>query len=53
MSKNVYKEEICKHTFEKATRYCPEKMKEIFLKENLPSVKCHKHISPFSRFQDK
>ena len=53
MSKNVYKEEICKDTFEKATRYCPDKMKEIFLKENLPTMQCHKHISPFSRFKDK
>ena len=43
----------CKDTFEKATRYCSNKMKEIFLKENRPKKQCSQHVSPFSRFQEK
>ena len=53
VSRNIYEEEICKDTFEKATRYCSNKMKEIFLKENRPRTQCPQHVSPFSRFQDK
>ena len=53
ISRNIYEEEICKDTFEKATRYCSNKMKEIFLKENRPRKQCPQHMSPFSRFQDK
>ena len=53
ISKNIFKEEICVETFEKATRYCPGRVKEIFLNENIPREECQKHDSPFSRFQDK
>jgi penicillin-binding protein 1A len=45
--------EICKNTYEIATRFCPGKMKEIFLSHNQPRIQCKQHSSPFSRFQDK
>jgi penicillin-binding protein 1A len=45
--------EICKDTYEKATRFCPNKMKEIFLSHNRPRLQCQQHSSPFSRFQNK
>jgi len=52
MSQGVIEVVICKETFEKATRFCPER-KEIYLKNNRPRELCQKHLSPFSRFKDK
>ncbi len=53
MSQGVVEVAICKETYEKATRFCPNKMKEIFLSHNRPRIQCKQHSSPFSRFQDK
>jgi hypothetical protein len=52
MSQGVVEVAICKDTYEKATRFCPE-TKEIFLKGNRPRQQCQTHASPFSRFKDK
>ena len=52
MPQGVVEVSICKETYEKITRFCPE-IKEIFLKENRPRQMCEKHSSPFSRFNDK
>jgi len=52
MSQGVVEVAICKDTYEKATRFCPE-TKEIFLKGNQPRQQCQTHASPFSRFKDK
>ena len=52
MSQGVAEVAICKDTYEKATRFCPE-TKEIFLKSNQPRQQCQTHASPFSRFKDK
>ena len=52
-SRGVVEVEICKDTYEKATRFCPSKMNELFLSNNRPQIQCQQHSSPFSRFQDK
>ena len=52
-SRGIVEVEICKETYEKATRFCTSKMKEIFLSSNRPRIQCQQHSSPFSRFQDK
>ena len=52
MPQGVVEVAICKETYEKVTRFCPE-TKEIYLKENRPRQLCQKHSSPFSRFKDK
>jgi penicillin-binding protein 1A len=52
ISQGVVEIAICKETYEKSTRFCPE-TKEIYLKENRPRQLCQKHSSPFSRFKDK
>ncbi len=50
--KNIVEVDICKETYEKATRFCPL-IKEIYIKNNQPKNKCKNHSSPFSRFKDK
>ena len=52
ISKGIIEVVICEDTYEKATRFCPEKT-EIFLKRNRPRQQCQKHSSPFSRFKEK
>ena len=52
ISQGVEEVSICKETYEKTTRFCPE-TKEIFLTENRPRQMCQKHSNPFSRFKDK
>ena len=52
-SRGIVEVEICKDTYEKATRFCPIKLQEIFLSENRPRQQCKHHSSPFSRFKDK
>ena len=51
--RGIVEVEICKDTYEKATRFCQSKMKEIFLSHNRPRIQCQQHSSPFSRFKDK
>ena len=53
MVRGIKEIEICKETFEKASRYCPNKMKEIFILENRPKKQCKQHSNPFSRFKEK
>ena len=52
ISKNIIELDICKETYEKATRFCPT-MKEMYIENNQPRSDCQKHSSPFSRFKDK
>ena len=52
-ARGVVEIEICKDTYEKSSRFCPEKMNELFLSHNRPRIQCKHHSSPFSRFQDK
>ena len=52
-SQGIVEVEICKDTYEKATRFCTSKMTEIFLLSNRPQIQCQQHSSPFSRFNDK
>ena len=52
-ARGVVEIEICKDTYEKSSRFCPEKMNELFLSHNRPRIQCQHHSSPFSRFQDK
>jgi penicillin-binding protein 1A len=52
MSQGVVEVAICKDTYEKATRFCPD-TKEIFLQDSRPRQQCQTHASPFSRFKDK
>ena len=52
MPKNIVEVDICKETYEKATRFCPS-IKEIYIINNQPKDKCKNHSSPFSRFKDK
>jgi len=52
-SQGIVEVEICKDTYEKATRFCTSKIKEIFLLSNRPRIQCQQHSSPFSRFKDK
>ena len=52
ISKDIIELDICKETYEKATRFCPT-MKEMYIENNQPRTDCRKHSSPFSRFKDK
>ena len=52
-SQGVVEVNICKDTYEKATRFCSKTIKEIYLSNNRPQVQCQQHTSPFSRFQEK
>ena len=53
ISRNVTNKTICLDTFEKASIYCPETRKELYLPKTTPKFECKEHSSPFSRFPNK
>ena len=53
ISRNVTNTKICMDTFEKASIYCPNTMKELYLPNTKPKFECKEHSSPFSRFPSK